>query len=214
MANLLSPDNPIAKAFTGHSSTVLDGLLGYFTMANALLVAAFVLQSADSIRAEESDGRAELQWASAISRVRWAAVRMVVPAVASFVLLLLSGAAIGGTFGAGVGDPGQAARFAWASLAYWPSVLLVIGVVMLCAAAIPRAAATVTWALFGVAVLLSMFGDLFGLPDWVSQNTPFTAVPRLGSDFTALPLVVITLLAVIAGGVGLWILRRRDMTSA
>lgn len=214
MANLLSPDTPIARAFTGHSNNVLDGLLGYFTMANALLVAAFVLQSADSIRAEEADGRAELQWVSAISRVSWAVSRMVVPAVASLVLLALSGAAIGGTYGAGIGDPGQAGRFAWASLAYWPSVLLVISVVMLCAAAIPRAAAVVTWALFGGAVILSMFGDLFGLPDWVSQNTPFTAVPRLGSDFEALPLIVITLLAVIVGGVGLWILRRRDMASA
>lgn len=214
MVDLLSPDNPIAKAFIGHSSNVLDGLLGYFTMANALLVAAFVLQSADSIRAEETDGRAELQWASAISRVRWAATRMAVPAVASFVLLALSGVAIGGTFGAAIGDSGQLGRFVGASLAYWPSALLVIGVVMLCAGAIPRAAATVTWALFGIAVILSMFGDLFGLPDWVSQNTPFTAIPRLGSDFTALPLIVITLLAVVAGGVGLWILRRRDMTSA
>ncbi|MEO6943220.1 MAG: ABC transporter permease [Lacisediminihabitans sp.] len=214
MSNLLSPDNAITKAFTSHSSNVLDGLLGFFLMANALLVAAFVLQSSDSIRAEEADGRAELQWASAISRVRWAASRMAVPAVASFVLLALSGAAIGGAFGAGVGDTSQIARFFWASLAYWPSVLLVIGVVMLCAAALPRAAASVTWALFGVVVILSMFGDLFGLPDWVVENTPFTATPRLGTDFAVLPLIVITLLAVIAGGIGLWILRRRDLTSA
>lgn len=137
-----------------------------------------------------------------------------VPAVASFVLLALSGSAIGGTFGAAIGDSGQIGGFVWATLAYWPSVLLVIGVVMLCAAAIPRVAATVTRALFGVAVILSMFGDLFGLPDWVSQNTPFTAVPRLGSDFSALPLVIITLLALVVGGVGLWILRRRDMANA
>jgi ABC-2 type transport system permease protein len=102
----------------------------------------------------------------------------------------------------------------WASLAYWPSMLLVVGVVMLCAATLPRAAATVTWALYGVAVILSMFGDLFGLPEWVSQNTPFTAVPRVGTDFTATPLVVITVLAVIAAWVGLVVLRRRDLTSA
>ncbi|MEO7122986.1 MAG: ABC transporter permease, partial [Lacisediminihabitans sp.] len=214
MANLLSSDNPIGRIFTQGAGTLLDGLLGYFTMVNALLVAAFVLQSSDTIRSEESDGRAELQWASAISRVRWAIARMAVPVLASLILLALSGAAIGVTYGAAIGDLGQAGRFVWASLAYWPSALLVIGVVMLCAAAIPRAAAAVTWALFGVAVILSMFGDLFGLPDWVSQTTPFTAIPRLGADFTALPLVVITLIAVIAAVAGLWILRRRDLTSA
>ncbi|MCB1282175.1 MAG: ABC transporter permease, partial [Salinibacterium sp.] len=211
---LLSGDSPIAQAFLGGSKNILDGLLGFFLMANALLVAAFVLQSADSIRAAESKGRTEMQWSSAISRIRWAAARMVVPAVWSLVLLAVSGAAIGATFGAAVGQPDQAWRFLGASVAYWPSALLVIGVVVLCAAMIPRAAAAVTWALYAVAVVLSMFGDLFGLPDWVINNTPFTAIPRLGMDFTVLPLVVVTALAVITGGIGLWVLRNRDMTSA
>lgn len=214
MADLLSGDSPIAQAFLGGSKNILDGLLGFFLMANALLVAAFVLQSADSIRAAESKGRTEMQWSSAISRIRWAAARMVVPAVWSLVLLAVSGAAIGATFGAAVGQPDQAWRFLGASVAYWPSALLVIGVVVLCAAVIPRAAAAVTWALYAVAVVLSMFGDLFGLPDWVINNTPFTAIPRLGMDFTVLPLVVVTALAVITGGIGLWVLRNRDMTSA
>lgn len=214
MADLLSGDSPIAQAFLGGSKNILDGLLGFFLMANALLVAAFVLQSADSIRAAESKGRTEMQWSSAISRIRWAAARMVVPAVWSLVLLAVSGAAIGATFGAAVGQPDQAWRFLGASVAYWPSALLVIGVVVLCAAMIPRAAAAVTWALYAVAVILSMFGDLFGLPDWVINNTPFTAIPRLGMDFTVLPLVVVTALAVITGGIGLWVLRNRDMTSA
>lgn len=214
MADLLSGDSPIAQAFLGGSKNILDGLLGFFLMANALLVAAFVLQSADSIRAAESKGRTEMQWSSAISRIRWAAARMVVPAVWSLVLLAVSGAAIGATFGAAVGQPDQAWRFLGASVAYWPSALLVIGVVVLCAAMIPRAAAAVTWALYAVAVILSMFGDLFGLPDWVINNTPFTAIPRLGMDFTVLPLVVVTALAVITGGIGLWVLRNRDMPSA
>lgn len=214
MADLLSGDNPIAQAFIGDSKNVLDGLLGFFLMANALLVAAFVLHSTDSIRAAESAGRTEMQWSSAISRVRWAGARMIVPAVSSLVLLAISGAAIGATFGAAVGKPDHAGRFTMASLAYWPSALLVIGVVVLSAALIPRAAAAVTWALYGVAVVLSMFGDLFSLPDWVSKNTPFTAIPRLDMDFTIVPLLVITVLAVGAGGVGLWVLRERDMTSA
>lgn len=132
MADLLSGDNPITDAFLGGSKNVLDGLLGFFMMANALLVAAFVLQSTDSIRAAESAGRTELQWSSAIS----------------------------------------------------------------------RSAAATTWSLFAVAVVLSMFGDLFGLPEWIVKNTPFTAIPRLGMDFTVLPLAVITVLAVIAGGPG------------
>ena len=214
VADLVTGNEPISKVLLGGSANLMDGLFGMFIMMSALLVAAFVLQSADSIRAAESAGRVEMQWSSAISRIRWASSRMIVPAVWSFVLLAASGVALGVTFGAATGDSGQVGRFLLASIAYWPTSLLVIGVVVLCAAVIPRAASGVTWGLYGVVVIVSMFGGLFGLPDWVLENTPFTAIPRLDADFTVLPLLVISALAVIAGGIGLMALRRRDMTNA
>ena len=214
MADLLSADNPIAQAFTGGSRDLLEGLLGFFVMANVLLVSAFALQSADTVRSEESTGRTELQWSGAISRIGWALSRLVVPAVVSLVLLVVSGWAIGASFGSSVGDASQGGRFALASLAYWPSVLLVIAFVQFCAAWLPRAAAAVTWAVYGLAVVLSMFGELFSLPDWVIQNTPFTAVPRVGDDFSWLPIAVIAALALVFAALGLWRLRTRDMTSA
>jgi len=214
VSDLLTGSDPISQLLFGGSTNVLDALFGMFVMMNALLVAAFVLNSADSIRAAESAGRTEMQWSSGISRVRWAASRITVPAVWSLVLLTASGVALGVTFGASTGDSGQVGRFVAASVAYWPAALLVIGVVVLCAAVIPRAASAVTWGLYGAVAVLSMFGDLFGLPEWVVDNTPFTAIPRLDTDFTVLPLLVITSLAAIAGGVGLWVLRSRDMTSA
>lgn len=214
MAGLLSGDSPIAQAFTGGSKNVLDGLLGFFAMANVLLVSAFALQSTDTIRSEESTGRAEVQWSRAISRTGWALSRMVVPAAISFLLLALSGYFIGVSFGASVGNPGQGGRFAVASLAYWPSVLLIIAFAVFCAAWLPRAASAVTWGVFGALVLLSMFGGLFGLPEWIIDNTPFTAVPRVGEDFSAAPLIVIGGLALILAVLGLRRLRARDMVGA
>lgn len=214
MADLLAGDNPITQAFLGGSKDVLDSLLGFFLMANVLLISAFAVQSTDTIRAEEASGRAELQWSRAISRIGWALSRMVVPAAVSLVLLVVGGFVIGASFGASVGDPDQAGRFAAASLAYWPSVLLVIAFVVFCAAWIPRAASAVTWGVYGVVVMLSMFGDLFGLPDWVVKNTPFTAVPRVGAEFSAMPLIVIGVLAIVFAVLGLRRLRNRDLASA
>jgi ABC-2 type transport system permease protein len=214
MADLLAGDNPIAQAFVGGAKDVVEGLLGFFAMANVLLVSAFALQSTDTIRSEEANGRAELQWSRAISRVNWALSRMVVPAVVSFLLLAISGYAIGASFGASINDPSQGGRFALASLAYWPSVLLIVAFVVFCAAWLPRAASAVTWGVFGVLVVLSMFGDLFGLRDWVVGNTPFTAVPRVGEDFSAAPLIVMGALAMLLAVLGLRRLRARDMTGA
>jgi len=213
MADLFTADNPIAEAFTGGQSNLLDGLLGVFAIANVLLIVAFALQSADSVRTEERSGRAELAWSRAISRVRWALSRLVLPAAWSLVLLGVSGFAIGASYGASIDDPQQATRFAAASIAYWPSVLLMIAFAVFCAAWFPRAASVITWGTFAVVAVVSMFGDLFSLPRWVAENTPVTAVSRVGQDFQALPIIVITVLAVVLGVLGLWRLRERDMVS-
>ncbi|MBX3099447.1 MAG: ABC transporter permease [Salinibacterium sp.] len=213
MAGLLAGDSPITQIFLGGAKDVLDSLVGFFAMANVLLIAAFAIQSADTIRSEEANGRAELQWSHAISRAQWALTRMLVPAVISLVLLATGGYLLGASFGASVNDPGQGPRFAAASLAYWPSVLLMIGFVMFCAAWLPRFATAVSWGVYGFLVVLSMFGDLFGLPDWVIQNTPFTAVPRVGEDFSALPLIVIGVVAIALSVLGLRRLRARDLAA-
>lgn len=215
MATVVAGDSPISKLFSAGGATVLDSLLGFFIMANALLVGAYVIQSTDTIRTEEANGSCEMQWSGALSRLTWAAARIAVPAVVSLAMLAASGLAIGWSYGASVTDAGQPWRFAGASLAYWPSILILIAVVVACAAWIPRASSTVTWAIYSVSVVLSLFGGLFSLPNWVINNTPFTAVPRLGSaDSPLAPLAVLTILAIVIGACGLARLRGRDMTGA
>ncbi|HEY4269432.1 MAG TPA: ABC transporter permease [Galbitalea sp.] len=213
MAHLLGGNSAPAKLFLGGiNGNVLGGLLSYFTMADALLVAAFVLQSVATIRAEEADGGVELQWTGAISRVRLAASRIAVPAIASLIVLVVSGYAEGASYGAAIDDPGQAGRYLVIAIAYWPTMLLVIGVVVFLAGWWPRASITVSWIVYGVVVLVSMFGPLFKLPDWLSNNTPFTAIEHMttANTFTGLPLIVLAVLAIVLTALGLARLRSRD----
>jgi ABC-2 type transport system permease protein len=212
MANLLGGNGAPAKVFLGGlTGNVLTGLLGYFTMAEALLIAAFVLQSATTLRSEEANGSVELQWTGALSRVRWAASRIAVPAAVSLVVLLVSGYAEGASYGAAIHDPSQAGRYAASSLAYWPTMLLVIGLVVFLAGWLPRASITASWVIYGLVVLVSMFGALFKLPDWLANNTPFTAIEHVTiGSFSVLPLVVLTLLAIVLAVLGLARLRSRD----
>jgi ABC-2 type transport system permease protein len=213
MSNLLNGKTAIAAAFLGRGGQVLTVLMGYFTMAEALLVAAFVLQSIVTLRTEEADGGAELQWSGALSRMRWAASRMIVPAVASGLLLFISGLAEGASFGAASHDPSAAWRYAGLSLAYWPTMLLVIAVLVLCTGWIPRAAITVSWIAYGAVVLVSLFGGILKLPDWVADHTPFTAIEDAANGALALPIILIAAVAVVLTGLGLLRLRRRDLVA-
>jgi len=212
MTKLLSGNKTAVAAILGQQKNVVSGLLGYFTMADALLIAAFALGSVATIRSEEADGSVELQWTSAISRLRWAASRIVVPGVASLAMLALSGWAEGASYGAAIHDPTQAGRYAALALAYWPTILLIIGLVVILDGWLPRASLTISWIVYGVLVFVSMFGELLKLPTRVTNVTPFTAIERLSTGhFTALPLIIITVLAIILGAVGLFRLRSRDL---
>ena len=213
MAQLLGGNGAQARVFLGGlTGNVLIGLLGYFTMADALLVAAFVLQSIATVRSEEADGSVELQWTGALSRVRWAASRIAVPAIVSLVVLVVSGYAEGASYGAAIHDSSQAGHYAAMAIAYWPTMLLLIGLVVCLAGWLPRASLTASWAIYGLVVIVSMFGALIRLPNWVANNTPFTAIEHLStrSGFDALPLVVLTLLAIALTALGLARLRSRD----
>jgi ABC-2 type transport system permease protein len=140
---------------------------------------------------------------------------MLVPATVSLVMLAVGGAAIGASYGATVNDPSQVWRFAGASIAYWPTMLLVIAVVVGCAAWIPRAASAVAWAFYSLCLLVAMMGGLLSLPDWLLNNTPFTAVPRVGAtEFSVTPLLILGAIAIVIGAAGLARLRSRDMSNA
>jgi ABC-2 type transport system permease protein len=211
MAKILNGNSAPATLLLGSSTNVLAGLMSYFTMADALLIAAFVLQSVATVRSEEADGSVELQWTGAISRLRWAASRIAVPAVVSLVVLAISGWAEGASYGAAIHDPTQAGHYAALALAYWPTMLLVIGLVVLLAGWIPRASLTVSWIVYGLVVLISMFAAVFKLPAWLGDHTPFTAIEHLSSaHFDAAPLIVLAVLAVLFTALGLARLRSRD----
>lgn len=139
---------------------------------------------------------------------------MIVPAVISLILLALGGFVLGATFGSVTGIHGQDPKFAAYSTSFWPSVLLVIAVTMFLIAFIPRFASALTWAFYGVVVLLSLLGNLFKLPSWLVENTPFTTVSKLNANLNVAPLVVLSIIAIVLLTCGLLRFKMRDTKSA
>lgn len=208
MANLLDPSNAWAAAFVGGSQNMLDGVLGIFVLFNGMLAAAFAVQSLAGARTEEASGRLESQLAGALSRSTWLGTHILVAASGSAVMLLLSGYLTGlSSDGAATGS-----QLAWASLAYWPAVLLMMGVMLFLNGFLPRPSTSVSWAVYGVSVMVAMFGGLFSLSADAIKATPFGAVPRMpAEDFALAPMLVLTLIAVVLGAAGIWRFRTRDV---
>jgi ABC-2 type transport system permease protein len=68
--------------------------------------------------------------------------------------------------------------------------------------------------IYGLIVLVSMFGALFKIPTWIANNGPFTAIEHISAkSFDPVPLIVLAALAIILTVAGVARLRARDYVS-
>lgn len=208
MSDAIDPANPYAKAFVGDSATMLQGVMSLLALFNGLLAGAFAVQCLAGARAEEASGRLESQLSGALSRSRWLFAQVLVAAVGSAAMLLLGGWLMG------VSSQGAAAggELVAASFAYWPAVLLMLGVLLFLQGFLPRLSVSLSWSVYGISVLVAMFGSLFSLSEAAIKATPFGAVPRMPvEDFALTPLMVLFLVAVVLAVLGVWRFRTRDI---
>ena len=209
MTNLLD-DAGTTPAMLG--GTGVDALLSLLVVMIAMVTTVFALQSAVSLRADEASGIVEPQLAGALSRRRWALQRLLIPAVGAAVLLLVGGAGMGAGYGSLVGDPGQAGRLAFATLAYWPAIMVLVGVAVALFGWLPRLAIPVTWGVLAAMWFIVIIGDALHLPGWLLDLLPFSATPSQPYEpLTWTPLVVMTFVAAALVWTGLARFERRDV---
>lgn len=208
MTSVLDPANPFAKSFVGAGHDMLDGVMGIFVLFNGLLAGAFAVQALAGARSEEESGRLESQLAGSLSRFGWLWAHVLVAGAGSAAMLLVGGYLTGASSqGAATGGAMAAASFA-----YWPAVLLMLGVLLFCQGFIPRPSTGIAWAVYGLSVMAAMFGGLLSLSEDLIKATPFGAVPRLpAEDFALLPLVVLGVIALALATIGFWRFRARDL---
>jgi ABC-2 type transport system permease protein len=72
--------------------------------------------------------------------------------------------------------------------------------------------ATLAWAVLAAFLLLTELGAFLGLNTWAVDVSPYSHVPKLpGGTVTAVPLLWLTVVAVVLLATGLAALRRRDL---
>ena len=113
--------------------------------------------------------------------------------------------------GAAGGDMAEFGRVLVAALVQLPAVWVLTGITVLVFGLAPGLVMA-GWGALVVFLLLGQLGPVFGLPQWAMDLSPFTHTPKLpGGEFTATPLVWLTLVAAALIAVGLAGFRRRDI---
>lgn len=210
MAELLSePNGNFASVVGGQGVEALISLL--VTMVS-LIVTVFAVQTTLTLRQDEARGLLEVQLSGAVSRIRWAGQRLLIPAVGSAVLLVMAGCLIGVGYAAAGGGTAFIGPLMWAALAYWPAVMILTGVAVFLFGWLPHGSMGGTWAVLGLMWVLVVTGDALHLPTALVDATPFMATPRAPMEpMSWPPVLLLALVAVALVSAGLYRFVRRDI---
>ncbi|HSD80649.1 MAG TPA: ABC transporter permease [Solirubrobacteraceae bacterium] len=199
----------------GGSEQIVDAYRASMIEMAGMAVAIYAVQVLLRMRAEEADGPLEPILATAVSRSRWMLSHVLNAWLGAFALLLVFALCMGLTAGSVLGDvPGQLRSLVVAGAVQLPGIMVIGGAVVAVTALVPRWAATVSWTVLVVSILL---GPLFGaatlqLPGWMQDASPFTHIPKApAADVAALPVVGLLATAAILAGAGLVAFRRRNL---
>lgn len=210
IGDLIGDNQAIEDIIAQSAGSLTDSFFNTSLLMMALITGGFAVSSVLRLRGEETDGRAEVMLATAVSRDRWAASHLTVALAGSALIMVLGGLGMGVTYAIVASDTAQIGRLTGAAVAFVPPLWVVVGVAFAVFGLVPRAVAA-AWAALGLFVVIGFFGQLFGLPEWLMDVSPFQHVPRvpldgfsLGSTLALLAVAAALLAAGFAG------LRRRD----
>ncbi|MGH8824867.1 MAG: ABC transporter permease [Jiangellaceae bacterium] len=197
----------------GGAGNLTDAYFAATLSIAGLAAAAYAIQALLRMRSEEAGGRVESLLATSVSRARWMWSHIAIAILGTIVLIALMGLSAGVAYGLVVGDMAeQVSTLVAAALVQVPAALALAGLAVAIFGLLPNRAVALSWAGLAACFLMGQLGAILDLPQAVLNLSPFTHVPAApADDVTALPLLVLLLVAVAFTAAGIASFRRRDL---
>jgi ABC-2 type transport system permease protein len=196
----------------GGTGAMIPAFLSTMLALAAIAAVGYTIQGLNKLRSEEVSGYLENLFATRLSRTKWLATHLSLILTGGAVLLALSGAImalatnIGTEFDVNIWD------YVLAGLAYFPMLLIFAGAYVLLFGILPRAASAVIWAYYGFLAFVTWVGPMLRLDQWVmhlSIMAHFAAAPA--ESIAVVPLMLTSIVAIIAAAIGIAVWRQRNL---
>jgi ABC-2 type transport system permease protein len=164
---------------------------------------------------DEAQGMLESVLGTAVSRLRWLGAYAVNALGGATLLILIYAVAMAITGGQLLGGTASLlGDLVGAALVQLPAICVLGAAVVVLIMLTPRWSVGVSWAMVVFAIFIGpMFGPALGLPGWLLDLSPFTHVPNAPAvTVSAGPILGLGLGAALLAAVGIWLLRRRNLT--
>lgn len=213
--NMVSGNEDLAEVIAqlGGTENLVEGYLSAILGIGVLVSCGYVIQALLRMRSEEAGGTLEPVLATAVSRTRWMGAHVVCTLLGLIALVVVYGASLGLAYGAVAGDAGgETVTAVGAALVRLPAAMVIGAMVVGVFGALPRVAVPVSWGVLAAAFLVMQLGAVLDLPQVVLDLSPFTHVPNApAASVDAVPLVLLSAVAMVLAGAGLAAFRRRDL---
>ena len=195
----------------GGTSALEEAFIAVAFAMMAMVAGAFAISLTLRLQQEETGQRAETTLAGAVSRTRWVASHLTAALVGSAVAMLVSGVAGGLAYGMAAGDiGGKLAVVVGTAAVQLPAVWLLAAITVGLFGLAPRFT-PVAWGVLVGFVAVYLIGELARFPQWLLDLEPFAHIPRVGADFTAVPLLWLLAIDAALIAMGALAFRRRDL---
>ena len=189
------------------SQLILDNYVALIFMIMSLVTSVPVVLTALRIHGEETRGRLEQIFAKSVPRLRLYGSFIIIALLESIAFQVLLAL---GLFAAANGLL-TLDTVVLASLCYLPAMWAMAGLAILLVGFLPKLSVAV-WAVFAYTFIVMYFSRMMDVPEWATRITPFGDIPQLPvEEFTALPLAILTLIAVVLGALGALRFKQRDI---
>lgn len=209
--DLFGDSETTREMFLQGGGDIVDAFYATSVLMLAVIVCGFAISSAGRPRGEEERVHAELLLATALPRRAWLAGHTAMTVLGSAVVLAAGGLGIGAGFALVTGDGGAFVHLSLPILQYLPAVLVLSGVARVLFGIAPRLM-VLAWVPLVVVVVVMLFGELFRMPQWVQDLSPFehlALVPARDVDWV--PFLALAALALLLSAAAHLAFDRRDL---
>lgn len=199
----------LVEAGYGVAASMTENFIALIYCIIALLSAVPIINLANKIHSEEKHGRLEPVLARPVGRVKMFGCYIVIAAVESAAVLFCG--ALGLYMASTNTGLVSFESLVKAAMVYLPALWVMMGISVLLVGLLPKLTVLI-WVVYAYSFGAVYFGRLFDMPEWSLKITPFGNIPQLPiQEFNVIPLIVLTLIAVVLTAVGVIAFSRRDI---
>jgi ABC-2 type transport system permease protein len=192
-------------------NSLADAFLPMLSGIMAMLTSIPVIGTMNRLRVEEKRGRMEQIYARAVPRAAMFGCFALIAICETVIFTFLSTIGLYAVSeSTGAFSLGTVLGAAFVEL---PAIFVMVAITALLVGLFPKLIAAV-WVLLCYSFMMLYFGRMFDIPEWAARISPFGNIPQLPiEEFSATPIVLLSVIAALLCAVGLAGYRRRDIAT-